>query len=371
MRRHHAVFIRAALAVAIQAPLGAVDFVVTRYDDPTPNGCNAGDCSLREAVIAANANPDHDLIRLSAGSYTLTRLGTDEAAADDGDLDLLESVDIVGVGAALTRIVGAGLGEDVFNAEDGSGRFFIFEALSIRDSDHSALSASGGSWFFRECELRDNGGGIKDAAISFGLGSLAIAESTLAGSSGPGLLVTEGDVLLENSTVAENGHHELILSSNASLSCVHCTIVDAPADDFVALAVTESTVSLENSAIVDGCDLSSATVDSGGGNLESPGDTCDLDSPDDLPATAAVKISTLGDHGGQTRTITMAADSPLVGNALSGDCLVVDQRIGLRPADSIGCDIGALERDALEVVTSLFVDGFDQGSPAAWSAAVE
>jgi hypothetical protein len=49
----------------------------------------------------------------------------------------------------------------------------------------------------------------------------------------------------------------------------------------------------------------------------------------------------------------------------------VDQRIGLRPADSIGCDIGALERDALEVVTSLFVDGFDQGSPAAWSAAVE
>lgn len=33
----------------------ASDFIVTRYDDPPPLGCLAHDCSLREAVIAANA----------------------------------------------------------------------------------------------------------------------------------------------------------------------------------------------------------------------------------------------------------------------------------------------------------------------------
>jgi CSLREA domain-containing protein len=29
----------------------------TRFDDPRPNGCKKTDCSLREAVIAANAHP--------------------------------------------------------------------------------------------------------------------------------------------------------------------------------------------------------------------------------------------------------------------------------------------------------------------------
>ncbi|HLF57826.1 MAG TPA: hypothetical protein VI942_13375, partial [Thermoanaerobaculia bacterium] len=101
----------AALTTSLQAPLAAVDIWVTRYDDPVPNGCLPTDCSLREAVIAANADPDFDVIRLSAGDYLLTLAGTGEDAAADGDLDLLESVDVVGLAPALTRLVGDGLGE--------------------------------------------------------------------------------------------------------------------------------------------------------------------------------------------------------------------------------------------------------------------
>lgn len=46
------------------------DILVTRFDDPAPNGCAPSDCSLREAVIAANVDPAtyHD-IRLAAGTY--------------------------------------------------------------------------------------------------------------------------------------------------------------------------------------------------------------------------------------------------------------------------------------------------------------
>ena len=40
-------------ALALAAPAAAVDFTVTSLADTPPNGCTPGDCTLREAVIAA------------------------------------------------------------------------------------------------------------------------------------------------------------------------------------------------------------------------------------------------------------------------------------------------------------------------------
>ena len=42
---------------------GSETFVVTTNEDPGAIGCNPGDCSLREAIIAANANPFADTIK--------------------------------------------------------------------------------------------------------------------------------------------------------------------------------------------------------------------------------------------------------------------------------------------------------------------
>lgn len=59
----------ACMAAAAQ-PAAALDLIVTRTDDPVPNGCQPTDCSLREAVIAANADPaGYDDIRLAAATY--------------------------------------------------------------------------------------------------------------------------------------------------------------------------------------------------------------------------------------------------------------------------------------------------------------
>jgi CSLREA domain-containing protein len=44
-----------------QTAFGAT-FTVTRTDDPAPNGCAVGDCSLREAIIDANITVAHDTI---------------------------------------------------------------------------------------------------------------------------------------------------------------------------------------------------------------------------------------------------------------------------------------------------------------------
>ena len=90
------------LALAAAAPAQAADFSVTRFDDPAPTGCAPGDCSLREAVVDANATTTADSIALSAGTYELTRTGTESPSFND--LDVAQPLTITGAGAAATTI---------------------------------------------------------------------------------------------------------------------------------------------------------------------------------------------------------------------------------------------------------------------------
>jgi CSLREA domain-containing protein len=76
---------------------GGGTFVVTKTTDTADGTCDA-DCSLREAIIAANGQSGTDTIILSAGTYDLSILGAGENAAATGDLDVTESITIDGVG---------------------------------------------------------------------------------------------------------------------------------------------------------------------------------------------------------------------------------------------------------------------------------
>ena len=105
---------RSALAVALLALLGlaaapppaaAAVFFVTKTADTLDGACDA-DCSLREAIVAANALPGADVIVLGAGTYTLTRAGAGEDAAATGDLDVTGDLSILGAGAASTVLDG-------------------------------------------------------------------------------------------------------------------------------------------------------------------------------------------------------------------------------------------------------------------------
>src|SRR4051812_48659275 len=64
----------------------AASFVVTKITDTNDGVCDA-DCSLREAIVATNAAAGPDTITLPAGTYTLSRTGIDDTAAN-GDLDV-------------------------------------------------------------------------------------------------------------------------------------------------------------------------------------------------------------------------------------------------------------------------------------------
>jgi hypothetical protein len=64
----------------------------------------AGDqCTLRAAVQQANASAGQDSIQLPADTFTLTMVGTDDAAAS-GDLDITGDVTIDGISAGSTII---------------------------------------------------------------------------------------------------------------------------------------------------------------------------------------------------------------------------------------------------------------------------
>ncbi len=93
-------------------------FVVTTNSEST-----AGDnfLSLREAVIAANANPGDDTIILTTGTHTLSLAGANENAAATGDLDITDA-------SGKTTIESALLVPDaVFSVVDIGGLDRVFE----------------------------------------------------------------------------------------------------------------------------------------------------------------------------------------------------------------------------------------------------
>ncbi len=61
----------------------AIDYTVTKTDDTNDGACDS-DCSLREAIVAANTNPGADRVVLGSGqTYTLS-LGPFDPAERSG-----------------------------------------------------------------------------------------------------------------------------------------------------------------------------------------------------------------------------------------------------------------------------------------------
>lgn len=100
-----------ALLGLLQPALAAELPVTTLEDELIANGA----CSLREAIQAANtdspvdscpAGSGADVIRLPAGRYELTLVGSGEDDNQSGDFDILDDLEIVGAGAELTVLDG-------------------------------------------------------------------------------------------------------------------------------------------------------------------------------------------------------------------------------------------------------------------------
>ncbi len=94
----------AAPVVAPSSPLAT--FTVTKTADTNDGTCNA-DCSLREAISAANAAGGANTVNVPAGTYTLTLANAGGANEDNnaqGDIDIKNNMTLTGAGAATTII---------------------------------------------------------------------------------------------------------------------------------------------------------------------------------------------------------------------------------------------------------------------------
>src|SRR5512143_2013866 len=105
-------FVFLSLLLLFLAPIQghAATFTVNSTADtapPVPANCvsGTGTCTLRAAVLAANASAAADTINLPAGTYTLAIPGRNENLAATGDLDIVVAggaLTITGAGAATT-----------------------------------------------------------------------------------------------------------------------------------------------------------------------------------------------------------------------------------------------------------------------------
>jgi len=185
-----------------------IDGVDANPGDTVCQTVNAGECTLRAAIMEANALAGPDDVVVPAGTYVLTIAGQGEDAAVTGDLDITGDLSIMGAGPATTIVDGGAL-DTVFHIL--SGNTVEISGVTIRNGSGSGL---GGGGISNSGNTNTGGGGIrtigKDTVLTL-IDSTVSDNST--GASGGGIFSIGGlvngirvgsFVTLNNSTVSGN-----------------------------------------------------------------------------------------------------------------------------------------------------------------------
>ncbi|MEE9202242.1 MAG: hypothetical protein V3U31_03480, partial [Dehalococcoidia bacterium] len=178
--------------------------------DATPGdgACDdgAGNCTVRAAIMEANAVAGTAAITLPGGTYTLSIAGADEKAAKTGDLNITDDLIIEGAGADTTIVDGGGL-DRVFQVGVD-----VNVAISGVTVQNGAGGDGGGIWNLGTLTLTNStvsdnsavtqGGGI------YNQGTLTLTNVTVSGNrtakDGGGISSHGGTLTLTNSTVSDN-----------------------------------------------------------------------------------------------------------------------------------------------------------------------
>lgn len=132
-----------SVLLAMAMPACAIDITVDVLNDPAPDGCTAGSCSLREAITLANllSGPDRILLPATPGvPLQLAIPGNNENGNATGDLDVLDDLEIVGTGAATTTLVQTAT-DRVLQTTMAADKRLVLRGLTIQGGS----AASGGA----------------------------------------------------------------------------------------------------------------------------------------------------------------------------------------------------------------------------------
>jgi len=392
---------------AAQSAQAQLTLTVTRTDDRNNASCVSGDCSLREAVNAANAAATNDTINFAipAGSagcalgvctITLTRgelavnsvgtVGTLTITNSTGASNLLISgnnasrVFYINLGnlaiSGVTITKGNGIGTGPTNSgfnNFGGGIFNNSGTLNLTNSTVSGNTAS------------NTGGGI----YNFGGGTSTLTNSTvsgnMAGSGGGGGIANEsGTTTLTNSTVSGNmsSFDGGIFNIGGTLNLTSVTVTqnkstDATCTDCAGGINNAGTANLKNTIVAGNTVANAASspdfrgaVAAGSaynlvGNGQGTTGVSNGDANRNQVGVDPMLDPTLKLNGGTTPNHALLAGSPAIdkGNSFG---LTTDQRGLTRPVDNPsitnatggdGADIGAFEVQAAPTAATVSVGG--------------
>jgi hypothetical protein len=367
-------FLLATLMVAclllVAKPAHAATFAVDRDDDPDPataKACTAAanDCSLRGAVVAANAATEADAITVPAGTYTLTRAGANEEAASTGDLDITDDLTISGAGARATSVAGgpAPFDDRIFYIQPDATATITGLTITGGKATDAQGTASEGGGVRNEGDLTLDRVAVKSntanghGGISSLDGTLSIIDSTVSGNSAEfvgGVIQFRGTANITNSTISGNRAAQIsggvAASSGALVNILNSTITSNTSPRLGggiltggagSLVVVKNTIVAGNS--LDNCDTAQASggiISSQGNNISSD-NSCPFTHPTDKRNTNP-KLGLLQNNGGPTDTHALLRRSPAI-NAGGKPFPPQDQR-GLKRPQGKRSDIGAYEK---------------------------
>jgi CSLREA domain-containing protein len=363
-----------------------------------------GDCSLREAVRAANldqavdacpAGSGWDTILVPAGTYLLSLAGAGEDQAAAGDLDLTAAVTIRGKDPKTTIIDANGI-DRVFHIPyavqvvlenltiqhgvasgagglgRGGGLYNKQATLTITNSVIQGNQASGtgggidnfgGTLTLTTCAVQGNL--ARDGAGIFNGGTVVITRSLLADNVsdqyGGGLDNNEEATLINvtlsgNSAALDPTDPQGLrgmgggLFSDGNMTLLNTTIANNTGDGFL----NKGNARFMNVILADNGSFNCSGVGafaSEGHNLEDA-DQCAFHQSSDQVNTDPL-LGALAYHDDSLlRTQALLDGSPAIDAAADLDCPFTDQRLALRPADGnqdgvAACDIGAYEFGAV------------------------
>ncbi len=360
-----------------------------------------GDCSLREAIKAANTNAKVD--RCKAGSAT-ERDAIIFALGEKARIVLRSTLPDIADPSGL-RINGLNASITI----SGNDRVRVFRVvadaelalLNLRVAEGSAFGGGGiknsgtlrvtNSTFSENSESQSCGvgGGISNefnatlrvsnstfsknsacagGGISNHRGTLRVTNSTFsensatgAGGGGGAIDNDEGTLEVTNSTFSENSARGSagggIMNAGSMLEVTNSTFSENSARDgggifhsgatpFGPAPVLRNTIVAYSTS---GGNCVGATITDGGYNIDDRARCGFSEEQNSLPNTDPRLAAGLADNGGTTRTIALLKGSPAI-NAIPedengcGTTITTDQRGVSRPQGA-GCDIGAFEKE--------------------------
>jgi hypothetical protein len=336
------------------------EILVTRTDDVRGGVCERDDCSLRQAIMASNACSGAQVVVVPQGTYLLTLTGADEDSSARGDLDITDSVQIIGQnmpvidGNATDRVFDIRPdtqvelnGLVIQNGQYIAGGTYG-EGGGIQNSGN--LTATGLLIQNNTGRERGNGAG---GLVNWEEGTAYISHSAIISNystEGAGGVMNIGEMTLDNVTISGN-HGYGIFNAIGHLEISYSTIANNRSAQ-IWIAADPGTVVVGNS-IVSGFPESSSCFGDDPSNFTSNGFNieytvsgtdwlCTFDQPNDLVDVDPMLLPLSVYDGAALPIHALDSVSPAIDSADPANCSGTDQR-GVDRPQGTGCDRGAYE----------------------------